>query len=82
MPTTHIKWKTHFLSACKRQYSYERKEDTYSNFPLVLSILASCILLLVTSNGYETHWASAPDKPPQSSLAGMVRTAPPNQKCI
>lgn len=61
-------------------YVFNRNKVTHLNFPFVLSILANCILLLVTSNGYETHWASAPDNPPHNSFAGKVSTIPPVKK--
>lgn len=52
----------------------------YPNFAVSGLMRANCILLLVTSMGYDTDWAMAPAKPPQSSLAGMAKTSPPEKR--
>lgn len=49
----------------------------YPNLAVSGFIIANCILLLVTSKGYENDCATAPAKPPHNSLAGIDKTKPP-----
>lgn len=54
-----------------------KRSDNYPNRAVSASIIANCILLLVTSNGYENDCAIAPARPPQNNFAGILRTRPP-----
>jgi hypothetical protein len=56
--------------------------NTHPNFAVSGCIIASCIRRLVTSNGYENDWDTAPAKPPQSNFAGIDRTRPPVRNSI
>lgn len=49
----------------------------YPNRAVAGSIIANCILLRVTSRGYENDCAIAPAKPPARSFAGILKTRPP-----
>lgn len=42
--------------------------------------MANCILLLVTSNGYDNDCATAPAKPPHNNFAGTDKTRPPKEE--
>lgn len=55
---------------------------TYPNLAVAGSIIANCILLRVTSKGYENDWAIAPANPPANSFAGIFKTRPPENQRI
>lgn len=58
-------------------FKHKRAKNIYPNLAVSGFIIANCILLRVTSNGYENDCAIAPAKPPAKSFAGNFKTRPP-----